>query len=101
MKNNYGLELYKLIVIPNEDHKDISHVEEFGWINDEQFCVWVSYVRMNDFLKRLIEIFGNCLFDNGGFEANMQEDVICMDLSNLLEGYVEIEELFPKDEYIH
>ena len=31
MEKNYELELYKLIVIPDEDDRDILYVNEFGW----------------------------------------------------------------------
>ena len=39
---NYELELYKLIMTPDEDDPDISYVDEFGWINDTEFCVWIN-----------------------------------------------------------
>lgn len=101
MKNNYALELYKLITTPDEEFKDISYVEEFGWINDEQFCVWVNYVWLYEFIKRMREIFGNGMFDEGGVEANMQEYVICIDLCKVLEGCIDIEDVFPKNKYRH
>lgn len=104
MSSNYGLELYKLIVTPDEIDFGFSYVSEFGWINDNEFCIWVNYCSLNEFMDRLIDIFGYGMFDDGGFNGNMQSDCACIDLCEALEGYMdieEIEEVFPKDKYQH
>ena len=52
-------------------------------------------------LKR---IFGNYIFDDGGFDANMQQDGVCIDLCEALGNYLgidDIEEVFPKEKYQH
>lgn len=98
---NYGLELYKLIMTPDEEDLDVSYVSEFGWISTGEFCVWVSYFEFDAFMHDLKEIFGNGMFDDGGFDANMQEDCVCIDLCSALGGYLDIAEVFPKDKYKH
>lgn len=96
---NYGLELYK--IIKEGDGDGDSYVSEFGWISTGEFCVWVDYWSLNDFMKKLKEIFGYGMFDDGGFDANMQEDGVCIDLCEALENYLNIEDVFPKDKYQH
>lgn len=98
---NQELELYKLIITPDETDIEVSYVQEFGWINEEEFIVWVSYLWLEEFIDRLKEIFGNGLFDEGGFNANMQEDCVCIDLCEALGYSVDIEEVFPKEKYQH
>lgn len=82
-------------------NEDASHVDELGWINDKEFCVWVDYLWLYEFIEGLKEIFGYGLFDDGGIEANMQINCICIDLCDLLGGYLDIETVFPKDQYQH
>lgn len=78
-----------------------SHIDEFGWINDNEFCIWVSHLWLYEFVEGLKEIFGYGLFDDGGIEVNMQIDCICIDLCVLLGGYLDIETVFPKEQYQH
>ena len=78
------------------------YANERGWINDSQFCVWIYYEHVKDFMNEFKYIFGNCVFDDGAFSANMQEDGVCIDLCEALEGYdFPFEKAFPKDEYAH
>ena len=100
-RKNYELELYKLIMRPDEEDEDVSYVSEFGWIDDKRFCVWVDYLWMKEFIDRLTDIFGNGLFDDGSFDANVQSDCLCIDLCEALGYYVNIEDLFPKEKYRH
>lgn len=93
------LELYKLLTEVDEDEWNI--VQELGWISDKEFCVWVSYVWIDDFVTELKRIFGLGMFDVGGFDARMQCDCICIDLCVALEGYIDIEEVFTKEKYQH
>lgn len=90
MKDNMELELYKLIMSPI--------VDELGWINDKEFCVWIPYIWISEFLVELKDIFG---FDNEEVTINMQHDYICIELNELFGSYVEIEDVFPKDQYKH
>lgn len=102
MKKNYELELYKLIMQPDEDDPDISWVDEFGWICGEEFCVWVNLLFLKDFMERFKEIFGSEVFDEGGIHAKIQDDCVCFALEDIMEGYgVELENVFPKDKYKH
>lgn len=102
MQKNYELELYKLIMQPDEDDPDISWVDEFGWIGGEEFCVWVNLLFFKDFMERFKEIFGSEVLDEGGIHAKIQEDCVCFALEDIMEGYgVELENVFPKDKYKH
>lgn len=92
---NYELELYKMIT------DDENCIDELGWINDKQFCVWISYFRLDDFMDRAKSIFGYGMFDDGGFNANMQSDGVCIDLYEMLGDYLDIENVFPKEKYQH
>lgn len=96
---NYELELYKLIM--EGSSCGFPYVSEFGWINTDKFCVWVNYLWLNDFMNELKKVFGNGMFDDGGFNVNMQEYGVCIDLCEAIGGYLDIEDVFPKDEYQH
>ena len=93
------LKLYKLLTEPNED--DFSYIQEMGWVSNDEFCVWISYVWIDDFVRDLRDIFGYGVFDEGGFDARMQEYCICIDLCVALGCYLDLEEIFPKDRYEH
>lgn len=101
MIRNYELELYKLIIRPDESDSDMCYVQELGWINDKQFCVWIDYLVLSEFICRLKDIFGYGIFDDCGFNGNMQSDCVCIDLCEAIESYVDIEAVFPKDKYKH
>lgn len=92
---NYELELYKIVT----EYEFM--VSEYGWISDTEFCVWVYYYNLIDFMERIKNVFGHGIFDDGGFDANMQYNGVCIDLCKMLEGYIDIEEVFPKEEYQH
>ncbi len=96
------IQLYKLIMNPDDRHPDVSYVTEFRWVNDKQFCIWIDYVWVEDFIKGMIEIFGHDIFDAGEIYANLQHNCLCIDLCEVFEGSdINIEELFPKDKYSH
>ena len=98
---NYELELYKLIIIPDEDDTDISYVDEFGWVNNEEFYIWVNFLHFNDFMDRLRDIFGCGIYGKYGIDVNIQDGSVCIDLQNVLGGYVNLENVFPKYKYNH
>ncbi len=101
MKDNYSLELYKLITNPDEENRDIHYVSEYGWINDNEFIVWIENIWFKDFIDELEQIFGYGIYDDGGIDATIMYDSVCIDLCELLGDYLSIEEVFPKDKYPH
>lgn len=100
MSKEYGLDLYKLCCTNDNDYES-DMVDELGWINDKEFCVWVPYLYLEEFMDTLTKIFGYGIFDDGGFDANMQSDCVCIDLCKALDAYMDLEAVFPKDEYKH
>lgn len=97
---NKELELYKLIMTPDLDDEDFSYVSEMRWEND-MFLVWIPYGLLEGFMENMINIFGYGLFDDGAFDANMQSDGVCIDLAEVLGGFLDIETVFPKDKFKH
>ena len=97
---NEELELYKLIMTPDLDNEDFSYVSEMGWVKD-MFLIWIPYGLLEDFMENMVSIFGYGLFDDGAFDANMQSDGVCIDLAEVLGGYLDIESVFPKDKFKH
>ena len=76
-------------------------VEEFGWINDNEFCVWIYHRDIQEFMERIVELFGNSICDEGGIMVHMFKDMFCINLCDLLYSYLDIEEIFSKEEYQH
>ena len=100
MDKNYELELYKLIMNPDEDDSDISYVDEFRWIEDDEFVVWINIVWFYEFIKQLREIFDETIFDEGCFEATIGPDYVCINLIDVLSGYgIDFEKVFPKSKF--
>lgn len=94
------LELYKLIITPDPHNQNFSFVNEIGWVQDK-FLVWVYYLWLPEFINGLVQIFGYGIFDDGGFDGNLQDECICIDLCEALGNFVDLEDIFPKDEYQH
>lgn len=94
-ETNYELELFKIVT------DDESNVEELGWVSDTQFCVWIRYYDLDNFMKRMKDVFGYNLFDDGGFDSNMQYNGVCIDLCEMLGDYLDVECVFPKEKYQH
>ncbi len=88
------LELYKLI-------SESDYVDEMGWISEKEFCIWVSFVWIDDLIEEMRKIFGNSLLDEGGIDVRMLDGYFCIDLCDLLGNYLQIEDVFPKDKYQH
>ena len=75
---------------------------EFGWVNEEQFFIWVDWIQVPNFLKIVRNVFGNSIFDEYGSNANVQDGCICFDMTDLLSGYGNlVEDTYPKEEYPH
>lgn len=90
---NQELELYKLVK---------ADVSEFGWVNDDKFLVWLYHFQLDNFIKDIIKIFDDGMFDEDSFEAHIQRDYITIDLACLLSGEdIELERVFPKEEFKH
>jgi hypothetical protein len=97
---NEELELYKLCCTDDNINSE-RMVEELGWISDTEFCVWVSYFYVKEFIESLYHIFGYGIFDDGGFDANMQVGGVCIDLCEAVGHCIDIETVFPKEKYKH
>nr|DAN00992.1 MAG TPA: hypothetical protein [Caudoviricetes sp.] len=93
--------LYKLVITPDPEDLDLRYVSEMGWIDSESFCVWVDYMWLDDFINGLKSIFGCDIFAEGGFEAKMQSDGVCIDLCDALGGYIDFKDVFPKEQFKH
>lgn len=101
MKNNDELELYKLLATEDNEYETVL-VEELGWVSGDEFLVWVSYLWIKEFIELLEEMFGNSLFDDGGFNGNFKSDGVCINLKEMLEGYgIDLKKMFPMDKYKH
>lgn len=94
------LKLYRLLCTKENDCEDYL-CDEIGWINEEQFCVWIPYHYLEYVIEKLSKIFGRIIFDDGGFNAKMQEGCACIDLCEAIGGCIDIETVFPKDEFKH
>ena len=102
MDKNYELELYKLIMYPDEEDTDISYVDEFGWVSDTEFFVWINLIWFKEFVDRLNNIFGYSLFDEGGIESRIGSNYVCIDLEDFVGDYgIDLEKVFPKSKYKH
>lgn len=77
-------------------------IEEFGWINEEEFCVWVYYEYLKDFMKNIENMFGFGIFDDGGFQANMQSTGVCINLEDITGiDDIDLKKLFPIEKFRH
>lgn len=94
---NYELELYKLIITPEET--DLRFVSGFGWIDNSRFLIEIDWCWFEEFMDRLTEIFGYDIFEEGKFKATIQADTVCVDLVDAISRYIDIKRVFPKDKY--
>ena len=94
MSRHYELELYKLI---NEE----GLISEFGWCSDGSCLMWINYRDLDEFMSKAIEIFGYGMFDDSGLNANVQGEGVCIDLCEMVGGYMDVGEVFPKEKYKH
>ena len=77
-------------------------IEEFGWINEEEFCVWVYYEYLKEFMENIANMFGFGIFDDGGFQANMQSTGVCINLEDITGmDDIDLKELFPIEKFRH
>lgn len=96
-----SIALYKLLVTEDNEHKT-ALADKLGWVSDDKFYVWVSYVWLKEFIDSLKKMFGESLFDDGGFDGKFQDYGVCLDLEEILGGYdIDLKEIFPPDKYEH
>ena len=84
------LRLYKLIT-------ESECVAGSEWIGDE-FSVRVQYIWLDEFIEKLTKIFDTGMFAEGGANATLFADYLCLDLCELVDAYVDLEEIFPRSE---
>lgn len=90
------LKLYKLLT--DED----SPVCEFGWLSKNEFCVWIYFFALDNFMKEIQEIVGDYLGNDGGTDCTICGDTIVIDIYDALEANdIEVENVFPIDEFRH
>ena len=72
--------------------------EEFRWIDENRFCVWVHYYDIEEFMEELRSLAD---FDPSKdvLDAQIQEYGVCIELTARLFDKDELEEIFPKDKY--
>ena len=73
-----------------------TYTDEYGWVDDGRFCVWVDWMFVDDFFGRLRESYGVAMFDYGGITAHFKDGYICVEMSDT---GIDIEKYYPKDEY--
>lgn len=92
-------ELYKLLVTEDNEY-ETALVEEIRWISDDELLVWVSYLWIREFIESMKSIFGDYIFDDGGFNGNFQESGVCINLEKMLDGYgLDLKSIFPPNKY--
>lgn len=96
---NEELEFYKLLTETNSGKR--KYVQEMGWVSDSEFCVWISYGTIEQFIIELKRIFDYTVFGENGFNAIMQHDCICIELCAACGEFIDLETVFPKEKYTH
>lgn len=76
-------------------------VSEFGWVSLVNFAVWIDYYYLDDFVARLQNIFGYGIFENGYQGCVMLDNCIYIELYELIGDDIDLEELFPIEEFEH
>lgn len=86
------LELLELITI---------HISEYGWVDDNQFYIWVDYEDVSDITRRLSDIFGNNMFEENCTMAILRDGFLVIDLVEALDWCDEIciEDVFDREKY--
>ena len=93
------IKLYKLLLTEDNEH-ETALADEIRWISKDKLLIWVPYLWINEFMTSIKEIFGEGMFDDGGFNGNFQRDCICIDLKEMLQDYnLNFESIFPVNEY--
>lgn len=84
------LELYKFL---NENN--IEHHWEKDRNRNDIFLVWIPF----DLIKEFTSMVGSDYLSAGGTGANLQEDFICLDISEIAEYHeVELQNILKKEE---
>lgn len=76
-------------------------IDEYGWINQKEFCVWIYYRDLPDVLEYLENVFGSdLLVNNHDYNAYLSKYYVCVNLTSLFD-YEELLEVFPYEKYQH
>lgn len=72
--------------------------EEYRWVSNDKFCVWVHYFNIEEFMNELRTI---CDFDpyDDVLDAQIQDYCVCIELTARLFDKDELEEIFPKENF--
>ncbi len=72
---------------------------EYRWINDKEFCVWINYYNLQEFVDELNKIIG-IEPSNSECDAQLQDNCLCIVLNKSIInencGY-DLEEIFSKE----
>ena len=93
------LKLYKLLVTEDNEYGQ-ALADEIRWVSEDELLIWVPYMWIEEFMEQLVNIFGNYIFDDGGFDGNFQDGCVCIDLKQAI-GWctTNLKEIFPPDKY--
>lgn len=72
---------------------------EYRWINDKEFCVWINYYNLQEFIDELNKII-RIEPSNSECDAQIQDNCLCIVLNKSIIdecGYYDLEEMFPKE----
>lgn len=69
-------------------------IKEYGWIDEFEFCVWVSIYKVAEFTERFLKEFGGDIFLSESWNAYIQHDCLCINLSSMFD-YDELRYVFP------
>lgn len=76
--------------------------DEFGWVDNDEFMIWLWWFNVDEFLQGLKSIFGWGLFDDGGFDVRVIDDNFVFNLYDILSCYdCDLKEIFQQSEYKH
>jgi hypothetical protein len=74
-------------------------IYKLGWVSENDFTVRVYHFGLSNFINKIIDLFGYGVFDNGGFNASVKENNCYIDLCEMLDGYANIENVFPEEQF--
>lgn len=94
-----GFELYKLLITEDNEHGE-ELATEIRWVSDDELLVWVPYIWFGEFIESITNILGHGIFDDGGFDGNIQKYGVCINLFKVVDGYgIDLKEIFPLKKY--
>ena len=91
MKLNMELELYKFLQSDKVSGYDIRE-----WADGKCYLVWLNFWAIDEFVglaKRL-----GTDFSEGGYDVNLQDNCICVDLNELYLDDIDLDKVFEVEE---